>query len=51
MSPQSRILAHDRYGLIPARGLKARNEVCLEDAARIARGPNLAPELKSEMAL
>lgn len=45
ISPQSKIFAHDRYGFIPARALKPRNEVWREDAALIARGPNRAPGL------
>jgi hypothetical protein len=43
MSPQSRICAQLRYGFMLARALKPRNEVWREEAARIARGPNLAP--------
>jgi len=43
MSPQSRMRAHDVYGFRPARGLKPRKEVWRALAARMARGPNLAP--------
>ena len=43
MSPQSRIRAHDVYGLRPARGLKPRKEVWRALAARMARGPKRAP--------
>jgi hypothetical protein len=47
MSPQSIILAQEVYGFNPARALKPRNDVCREDAARIARGPNRAPGIVS----
>lgn len=43
MSPQSMTLAHDVYGLKPARGLKPLKLVCRAEAALIARGPNRAP--------
>ncbi|KAJ8123255.1 hypothetical protein ONZ43_g750 [Nemania bipapillata] len=43
MSPQSRILAQFRYGLMLARGLKPRKVVCRAEAARIALGPKRAP--------
>ena len=43
MSPQSRIFAQLWYGLMAARGLKPRNDVCRAEAARIARGPKRAP--------
>lgn len=36
-------LAQLLYGLIPKCGLYARVTACLADAARIDRGPNLAP--------
>lgn len=43
MSPQSRMVNGEVYGLREARWLKPRKEVWREEAARIARGPNRAP--------
>jgi hypothetical protein len=43
MSPQSMTLAQFWYGLTLARGLKARSDVCRDEACLMARGPNLAP--------
>lgn len=39
------MVAHDVYGLKPARVLKPRLAVWREDAARMARGPKRAPGL------
>ena len=43
MSPQSLTVAHDLYGLIPARVLKAVPGIWRALAARMARGPKRAP--------
>ena len=43
ISPQSRILAQEVYGLNPARVLNPRKEVWRPEAARMARGPKRAP--------
>lgn len=43
MSPQSRIVKGVVYGFRAARWLKPRKEVCRDEAARMARGPNRAP--------
>ena len=43
MSPQSMISAQLEYGLMLARGLKPRKDVCRLDAWRMARGPKRAP--------
>jgi hypothetical protein len=42
-SPQSKTLAHDMYGFMPARALKPLKLVWRAEAARIARGPKRAP--------
>ena len=43
ISPQSIVLAHDLYGLMPAFGWKLRPGRWRADAVRIARGPRRAP--------
>ena len=43
VSPQSKIRAHDLYGLIPASGWNPREGICRAEASPIVRGPSRAP--------